>query len=67
MIHIVHPVFSELCIEVVFVLSLEHVMCRELTLVYVKEGDCSGTVVKVLYYKLEGRWFDPNWCHFSLT
>jgi len=28
-----------------------------------------GTVVKVLHYKSEGRWFDPNWCHwnFSLT
>ena len=28
-----------------------------------------GTVVKVLCYKSEGRWFDPRWCHwnFSLT
>ena len=48
MIHIVHLVFSELCIEVVFKLSLEYVMYSELTLVYVKEGNCSGTVVKVL-------------------
>jgi len=32
-------------------------------------GDRVGTVVKVLYYKSEGRWFDPSWCHwnFSLT
>jgi len=32
-------------------------------------GDRSGTVVKVLCYKSEGRWFDPSWCHrnFSLT
>ena len=32
-------------------------------------GDHGGTVVKVLCYKLEGRWFDPSWCHwnFSLT
>jgi len=22
-----------------------------------------GTVVKVLCYKSEGRWFDPSWCH----
>jgi len=21
------------------------------------------TVVKVLCYKSEGRWFDPSWCH----
>ena len=32
-------------------------------------GDCGSTVVKVLCYKLEGRWFNPRWCHwnFSLT
>ena len=30
---------------------------------------CGGTVVKVLCYKSEGRWFDSRWCHwnFSLT
>jgi hypothetical protein len=28
-----------------------------------------GTVVEVLCYKSEGRWFDSRWCHwnFSLT
>jgi len=32
-------------------------------------GDRGGTVVKVLCYKSEGRWFDPSCCHwnFSLT
>jgi len=32
-------------------------------------GDQGGTVVKVLCYKSEGRWFDPSRCHwnFSLT
>jgi len=36
---------------------------------YKKSGDRVNTVVKVLYYKSEGRWFDPSWCHwnFSLT
>jgi len=29
-------------------------------------GDRGGTVVKVLYYKSEGRWFDPSWCHWKL-
>ena len=24
-------------------------------------GDCGGTVVKVLCYKSEGRWFDSRW------
>ena len=34
-----------------------------------KQGDRGSTVVKALYYKSEGRWFDPSWCHlnFSLT
>jgi hypothetical protein len=26
-------------------------------------GDCGSTVVKVLRYKSESRWFDPRWCH----
>ena len=25
---------------------------------------CGGTVVKVLCYKSEGRWFDRSWCHW---
>jgi len=29
-------------------------------------GDRGGTVVKVLCYKSEGRWFDPSWCHWNL-
>jgi len=27
-------------------------------------GDCGSTVVKVLCYKSEGRWFDPSWCQW---
>ena len=26
-------------------------------------GDRGSTVIKVLCYKSEGRWFDPSWCH----
>ena len=35
----------------------------------IKDGDRGSTVVKVLCYKSEGRWFDPSWClwNFSLT
>ena len=28
-------------------------------------GDCGGTVVKVLCYKSEGRWFDSRLCHWN--
>jgi hypothetical protein len=37
---------------------------------YISWGIADGvTVVKVLCYKSEGRWFDSRWCHwnFSLT
>ena len=27
-------------------------------------GDRGGTVVKVLCYKSEGRWFDSSWCQW---
>jgi len=27
-------------------------------------GDRGSTVVKVQYYKSEGRWFDPSWCQW---
>jgi len=35
----------------------------------VNSGYRGSSVVKVLCYKSEGRWFDPSWCHwnFSLT
>jgi hypothetical protein len=34
-----------------------------LFVVYITTGDRGSTVVKVLRYKSEGRWFDPGWCH----
>ena len=30
-------------------------------------GDRGSTVVKVLCYKPEGRWFDPSWCHWNIS
>jgi len=41
----------------------------KITFVPTKMVDRGSTVVKVLCYKSEDRWFDPNWCHwnFSLT
>jgi len=36
---------------------------------YLLYGDRGSTVVNVLCYESEGRWFDSSWCHynFSLT
>ena len=32
--------------------------------IQVSSGNLGSTVVKVLCYKSEGRWFDPSWCHW---
>jgi len=34
-------------------------------LIFPLNGDRGGTVVKVLCYKSEGRWFDSRWCHWN--
>ena len=31
------------------------------------ERDRGGTVVEVLFYKSEDRWFDSRWCHWSFS
>ena len=30
----------------------------------IESGDRGGSVVKVLCYKSEGRWFDLSWCQW---
>ena len=30
-------------------------------------GNRGGAVGKVVYYKLEGRWFNLSWCHCNLS
>jgi len=34
-------------------------------LLSIHAGNRGGTVVKVLCYKSDGRWFDPRWCHWN--
>ena len=57
--------------ELAAVMDKSHVMvCLQLYCsINVVGRDRGGTVVKVLRYKSEGRWFDSRWCHwnFSLT
>ena len=66
-----------------FALTLFHLKCKpshnqfsvtaflvkKVICTYILSGDRGSTVVKVLRYKSEGRWFDPSQCHwnFSLT
>jgi len=33
-------------------------------MIYLHSIDRGNTVVKVLCYKSEGRWFDPSWCQW---
>ena len=37
---------------------------QEILLVLISVGDRGSKVVKVLCYKSDGRWFDPNWCQW---
>ena len=66
------PLLCELLhVSAYFLTITRHVhkiMWQELSLIYQKI-DRGSTVVKVLCYKSEGRWFDSIWCHwnFSLT
>jgi len=39
--------------------------CLELTAS--SKGDRGSTVVNVLCYKSEGRWFDPSWCQWIFS
>jgi len=46
------------------------IVCQNIfRMVHDRESVRGSTVVKVLRYKLEGRWFDSRWCrwNFSLT
>ena len=38
-----------------------------IVMVLKSSGDRGGTMVKVLCYKSEGRWFDSRWCHWNLS
>jgi len=49
--------------------ALSYLFLKFLLLCIVVLWDRGGTVVKVLCYKSEGRWFDSRWCNrnFSLA
>jgi hypothetical protein len=58
------PALALLC----FYVSTFRSMCAVIIIIIIiisssSSGDSGSTVVKVLRYKLEGRWFDPRWCH----
>jgi len=55
-------------VPLVLIIEVEYFGYKILTGTY-KGGDHGSTVVKVLCYKSEGRWFDSSWCqwNFSLT
>ena len=46
-----------------FITSFCHLLYIS-TLIFIR--DRGGTVVKVLCYKSEGRWFDSRWCHWNI-
>jgi len=65
------------CTHIIFTLSaapfchylsyLSYLFCSsnvELSMALTVCGDRGSTVVKVLRYNSEGRWFDPSWCQW---
>jgi hypothetical protein len=44
-----------------------HLYPQEIFLVLISVRGRGDTVVKVLCYKSEGRWFDPSWCHWNFS
>jgi hypothetical protein len=52
-------------IAVTFVVTVETLNVCSLKIIFtiMPAGDRGSTVVKVLRYKSEGRWFDSKWCH----
>ena len=45
----------------------EAIEIQHRTIIYNLSEDRGGTVVKVLFYKSEGRWFDPSWYHWNIS
>jgi len=43
------------------------VIGRVITVNNTTMGDHGSTVVKVLCYKSDGRWFDPSWCQVDIS
>jgi len=41
-----------------------HLVLWKLNILGSSYGDSGSTVIKVLYYKSEVRWFDPSWCQY---
>jgi len=59
-----NPKFFKIKLSLIFVLKWFVNIYISLVLIL---GDRGSTVVNVLCYKSEGRWFDPSWCHWNFS
>jgi len=64
-----HRVTAHLQLNILLLLLLLLLLlCKvEIDSLFLLLGDRGSTVVKVLCYKSEGRWFDPSWRHWSFS
>ena len=58
-LYMVFVLFYRMCYE-----NMSKSQSRHLVRLQGKIGDRGGTVIKVLCYKSEGRWFDPSLCQW---
>jgi len=56
---------SEKCVVRRFRRCAKVIGCTYTNLHSTARADRGGTVVKVLCYKSEGRWFDPSWRYWN--
>jgi len=64
------PLYVTVSDHVFVCVPMYHIPSAIITVPFIlRKVDRGNTVVKVLCYKSEGRWFDSRWCHlkFSLT
>jgi hypothetical protein len=50
-----------------FEIATDHMGPLVINMMYLSRRGGGSTVVKVLCYESEGRWFDSRWCHWDFS
>ena len=52
------------CYSAHFMKLIEGPLTKNFCVLHIQSVDSGSTVVKLLCYKSEGRWFEPSWCQW---
>jgi len=50
-----------------YFLTYNQIFYKQIGMLFYFQNNRGSTVVKVLCYESEGRWFDPRWCHWNFS